>query len=104
MNLPIEQDNALVFSARSFGSYGREQKAIGTSFGLNKGAVSKPIVDRVGVYVIKLNSLTASNAEKSYKQAVKKMEREFANSVNNDLPYRAVEKTTDITDNRIKFF
>ncbi len=104
MNLPIEQDNALVFSARSFGSYGREQKAIGTSFGLTKGSVSKPIVDRVGVYVIKLNTLTASNAEKSYKQAVKKMEQEFASSVNNDLPYRAVEKATDITDNRIKFF
>ena len=104
MNLPIEQDNALVFSARSFGSYGREQKAIGTSFGLNKGATSKPIVDRVGVYVIKLNSLTASNAEKSYQQEVKKLEKDFSNSVKNNLPYRAVEKATDITDNRIKFF
>ncbi|RLD87111.1 MAG: hypothetical protein DRJ09_10835 [Bacteroidetes bacterium] len=104
MNLPIEQDNALVFSARSFGSYGREQKAIGTSFGLNKGATSKPIVDRVGVYVIKLNSLTASNAEKSYQQEVKKLEKDFVNSVNNNLPFRAAEKATDITDNRIKFF
>ncbi len=104
MNLPIEQDNALVFTARNFGSYGREQKAIGTSFGLNKGATSKPIVDRVGVYVIKLNSLTASNAEKAYQKEVQKLEKDIANSVKNDLPYRAVEKATDITDNRIKFF
>lgn len=104
MNLLIEQDNALVFSARNFGSYGREQKAIGTSFGLNKGQTSKPVVDRVGVYVIKLNNIIASNAEKSYMQEVKKLEKDFANSVKNDLPYRAIKKATDITDNRIVFF
>jgi len=103
-NLPIEQDNALVFSARSFGSYGREQKAIGTSFGLNKGAVSKPVVDRTGVYVIKLNNIVKSDAEKGYKQSAIKLEQDFKNVVKNDLPYRSLEKATTIEDNRIKFF
>lgn len=103
-NLPIEQDNTLVFSARAFGSYGREQKAIGTSFGLDKGAVSKPVVDRTGVYVIKLNNIVKSDAEKGFKQAAKKLEQDFKNVVNNDLPYRSIEKATTIEDNRIKFF
>jgi len=103
-NLPIEQDNALVFSARYFGSYGREQKAIGTSFGLNKGAVSKPVVDRTGVYVIKLNNIVKSDAEKGYKQSAIKLEQDFKNVVKNDLPYRSLEKATTIEDNRIKFF
>jgi hypothetical protein len=104
LNLPIEEDNALVFSARSFGSYGREQKAIGTSFGLDKGSVSKPVVDRSAVFVIKLNNIVASDAEKGYVQKAKKMEHNFTNMVNNDLPYRALQKATEIEDNRIKFF
>jgi len=103
-NLPIEQDNALVFSARAFGSYGREQKAIGTSFGLSKGAVSKPVVDRTGVYVLKLNNIVKSDAEKGFKQAAIKLEQDFKSVVKNDLPYRSVEKATTIEDNRIKFF
>ena len=104
LNLPIEQDNTLVFTARAFGTYGREQKAIGTSFGLNKGAVSKPVVDRTGVYVIKLNNIVKSDAEKGFKQSSMKLEQDFKNVVKNDLPYRSLEKTTTIEDNRIKFF
>ena len=103
-NLPIEQDNALVFSARAFGNYGREQKAIGTSFGLNKGAVSKPVVDRAGVYVLKLNNIVKPDADKGFRQAAIKLEKDFKSVVKNDLPYRSIEKATTIEDNRIKFF
>jgi len=104
LGLTVEHDNALVFNARSFGSYGRELKATGTAFGLNKGAVSKPVVDRAAVFVIKLNNIAESDAEKGYATAVSKLEKDFSNLVNNNAPYNAIKKATTIEDNRIKFF
>jgi len=102
--LKVESDNALVFNARSFGSYGRELKATGTAFGLNKGAVSKPVIDRAAVFVIKLNNITESDAEKGYPTAVNQLEKDFSSLINNNVPYKAIEKATTIEDNRIKFF
>ena len=104
LGLTVEHDNALVFNARSFGSYGRELKATGTAFGLNKGDVSKPVVDRATVFVIKLNNIAESDADKGYPSAVSKLEKDFSNLVNNNVPYNAIKKATTIEDNRIKFF
>ena len=103
-NLKVENDNALVFNARSFGSYGRELKATGTAFGLNEGSVSKPVVDRAAVFVIKLNNISESDAEKGYPTAVTRLEKDFSSLINNNVPYKAIEKATTIEDNRIKFF
>jgi len=102
--LTLEMDKALVFSARSFGAYGRELKATGTTFGLTPGSVSKPVIDRTAVFVIKLNGFTESDAAKGYVQAVNKLQKDFASLINNNLPYRAIEKAAEIEDNRIKFF
>ena len=104
LKLTVEIDKALVFTARSFGSYGRELKATGTTFGLAKGAVSKPVFDRTAVFVIQMNGITESDAEKGYLQAANKMQNEFTSLVNNNVPYKAAEKATTIEDNRIKFF
>ncbi len=103
-NLKVENDNALVFNARSFGSYGRELKATGTAFGLNEGSVSKPVVDRAAVFVIKLNNIAESDAEKGYPTAITRLEKDFSSLINNNVPYKAIEKATTIEDNRIKFF
>ena len=103
-HLTLELDKALVFSARSFGVYGRELKATGTAFGLEPGSVSKPVIDRTAVFVIKLNGITESDAERGFVQASSKLQKDFASSINNNLPYRAIEKAAEIEDNRIKFF
>jgi len=106
MNLKTEKVNSLTFKANALGNYRRAYKAIGTSFGLDKGEVSKPVIDRTAVFVIKQNFLKSSpeNAEKGYKNTVNKLERMFTTAINNDAHYRAMEEASDVVDNRIKFF
>ena len=106
MNLKVDQVSNLTFKANALGNYRRAYKAIGTTFGLNKDQVSKPVIDRTAVFVLKQNFLKSSpeNAEKGYKTIVKKLEQAFTSAINNDAQYRAMEESSDVTDNRIKFF
>ena len=106
LNLKVEKDNSLTFKARAIGNYPREFKAIGVSFGIEQGKVTKPVIDKSAVFVLKQIYLKSSpeNAEKGYKQIVKKLEQEFASAIKNDAHYRAMEEASDIADNRIKFF
>jgi peptidyl-prolyl cis-trans isomerase D len=106
MNLTKHQDNNVTFKGRTIGPFQREYKAIGTLFGLEKGGVSKPVVDRTAVFVLKQIYVSSDlgKAEKNYKREAEKLEQEFSSAINNDAHYRAMEKASDIVDNRIKFF
>ncbi len=106
LNLKVEKDNKLTFKARAIGEYPREFKTIGVSFGVKQDYVTKPVVDRSAVFVLKQIYLKSApeNAEKGYKKVVDKMEKEFLSAINNNAHYRAMEEASDVVDNRIKFF
>ncbi len=106
MKLSIDHDNSLTFKDNQIGTYNNQYKAIGTVFGLDKGEVSKPVVDKSAVFVLKQNFIksSADKAKKDYKNIVKKIEKQISQQVNSDLPYNAIEKSSDIVDNRIKFY
>jgi parvulin-like peptidyl-prolyl isomerase len=105
MNTTVEKDN-VKFVDRNLGSYPRANKAIGTLFGLDKGEVSEPVADFSAVFVLKQLYIKSDpeNAENNYQKIVKKLESQFQNMVNSEAHYRAMEKASDIVDNRIKFF
>ncbi len=104
MSLTPTNVTPFFFTTRNLKGFGAENQAIGTAFGLSDGANSQPIVGNAAVFMIKLNSLTKATTPPSYAQTIQKMETAFKQNVEQDRPYRALEESLDIKDNRIKFY
>jgi len=99
-------DSTLTFQAQIINGVGNEPKIAGAAFNKNyQTKVSPPIPGNTGVFVIKVNSVSAKPALSPEMQQQQKSE-ELNGSIQSALgqSFNALKKTAEIKDYRSKFF
>lgn len=91
------------FDGRSIKGFGQETEIIGQIYSMEKGQVYGPIKGNSAVYMITV--LDQKPAEgTNYDASVREKTSVFTNAVRNNAHYNAIEKVTDIEDNRLLFY
>jgi len=96
--------NTISFTSRNLPGFTVENDVMGTIFGMEKGAVSQPIIGNGGVFVVKVVGLTQADNSESYSTVILEKGNEFSRRVDQDSPYNALKESLDIVDNRIDFY
>jgi len=104
LNLNKVDISSLTFSSRNIEGFGAENKVIGSVFGMNPTEVSEPIIGNGAVFVLKVDKLTEAPEREDYIQNSTTLISTFTQRVDQDYPYRAIEKASDIKDNRLLFY
>ncbi len=104
LNLEKTDIAALTFSARNIQGFGAENKVIGTVFGTNPPEVTDPIVGYGAAFVVDVKKITKAPEKDDYTQNKVVLLNSFTQRVNQDYPYRALEKAVEIKDNRALFY
>ena len=104
LNIDKVDINSITFSSRNIQGFGAENKVIGSAFGMNLSEVSEPIIGNGAVFVIKVNKLTEAPEREDYTQSNTTLKSAFTQRVDQDYPFRAIEKASDIKDNRLLFY
>ncbi len=94
----------LSFDSRTITGFGQESQVIGTLFTMQEGQISEPIAGNAAAFIIKLNKLSAAPETDNYDRIRRDYSVAFANSVRNNAAFRALEKESDIEDNRLLFY
>jgi len=96
--------NSLTFNSRNLQGFGQENKVIGTVFALNTGDITKPIAGKGAVFVTKVENMAKASSRDNYFGTAKSMHDEFKQKVDQDIAYRALEKSLEVVDNRLMFY
>ena len=94
----------ITFDGRGFGSFGVEDKVIGTVIGMKEGETSEPIVGGNGLYVVKVTKETPAAATTDYSNIVREQRTRFNNQILNNSAYSALKDNVKIEDNSILFY
>ena len=96
--------NNITFEGRNFGSFGVEEKVIGTIIGMQEGETSLPIAGGNGLYVVTVTKQDVAAAPADYKSIEREKRSQFNNSILNRKAYSAIKDNVKIEDNSILFF
>ena len=103
MQLPLEMDTNITFSAPYLSKAGLEPYIVGSAFSLKPGKLSAPLKGQVGVYVIEVVTFKEAPATKDYtfikKEIMSQLQQRSQYEVTNALREKA-----NIQDNRGKFY
>ncbi|HMM11433.1 MAG TPA: SurA N-terminal domain-containing protein [Bacteroidales bacterium] len=101
----VERTNQpdLTFDTRFLQNFGQENKFIGHVFGTQPGQ-NTAIAGANAAFVLKVNSITKSDAPTSLDQVRMEQRMGFESVVRNNGAFRALEKKAKITDNRLLFY
>ena len=94
----------LSFDSRTVTGFGQESKLIGTIFAMKEGEISEPLAGNAAAFIVKLNKLTPAPETDNYDRIRRDYNVAFSNSVRNNAAFRALEKESDIEDNRLMFY
>lgn len=100
----VDTINTINFYARNIPGFGRENEVIGEIFTLNKGEISKPIKGKGGTFIIQIDSIIVAKPIVDTLAIIERLKGRFKSRVDNNYVYRALEKKTDIEDNRLFFY
>ncbi|MFA6925087.1 MAG: peptidylprolyl isomerase [Bacteroidales bacterium] len=103
LNTNVDTATSISFSSFSIPKLGLETEIIGTAFGMKAKFLSKPIEGKAYVAVIYLDAINNSSQTKDFSQA-KKMLYQYLSSRYSYEAYNAIQKNTNIIDNRLKFY
>jgi peptidyl-prolyl cis-trans isomerase D len=98
-------DSSIVMGAGIINGIGNEPKIIGAAF--NKDYLTKqsaPIVGKTGVYVVKVNAITAKAAKTAEELVAQASMKRNALKGRGANWFEALRKQADVTDNRSKYF
>lgn len=104
METETQEIEDLTFDSRSLQGFGQESKVIGTVFTMKEGEISQPIIGNAGVFLVKVKRIKPAAETDSYDRVRRDYSVAFSNSVRNNAAYRAIEKETNIKDNRLLFY
>jgi parvulin-like peptidyl-prolyl isomerase len=99
-----DEMSALTFSSRNIKGFGTENEIIGSMFGLNPGDFYGPVAGKGGVFFVKLNNRVAAGEMQNYAEIAKKESDDWRRRIEQGAAYNALEKVTDIEDNRFIFY
>ena len=96
----VKTANALTMKNPTIAGAGKEERVVGTAFGMQEGATSGLIEGEKGVYVIEVTKVTAATgAENAFQAAANRLGNTKSGAVNSKL-YNALKEAADIEDNR----
>ncbi|MCB0593331.1 MAG: peptidylprolyl isomerase, partial [Phaeodactylibacter sp.] len=93
----------VTFGASFIPNLGSEPKVVGVAFTMDQGQVSKPVVGKSGVYVIKV----VRKPEAAPANNIPQLRRSIAAPVRSQVPgqlIQAMKKNAEIEDNRSRFY
>ena len=104
-NFSTQVDTArnVIFNASFLPNLGSEPKVIGKAFTMEEGQVSKPVIGKSGVFVIKVIRKPQAGQATNIPQ----LRRSIAAPVRSQVPgqlIQAMKKNADIEDNRSRFY
>ncbi len=100
----VQDVNGVAFESRVLQGFGQESKVIGEIFALSAGQQIGPIAGTGAAYVIQLKAVSVASDRDSYSTLATERAASFAQSVTNNGIVKAIEKTSDVVDNRISFY
>ncbi len=93
----------LTFSGFSRSAIGREMDIVGQIFSFPNGHTAGPLTGKYGAYFVAVDEIAEPPAKEDFRFEKSQHEQTFSQRVATSL-YKAIEKTADITDERIKFY
>jgi peptidyl-prolyl cis-trans isomerase D len=99
----IDTIQNITFASPNLPFYGREPAVVGTSFGMQKGQISKPIKGEVAVFLIKIDAVDPAVAAANYDNEKSIIANNFRSRVYREV-YQTIMDKTKIVDNRIVFY
>lgn len=100
----VQDVSGVSFDSRVLQGFGQESKVIGEIFALDNGQQVGPVAGTGAAYVIQLKDVVKAADRDSYSQIVNEKLNAFTQSVSNNGVVRAIEKASEIVDNRIMFY
>lgn len=104
MNTSLDTNTTLTFASRNIPGFGSESEVIARVFTMSPNQNSGPIVGNGAVFVIVLDNISEAPELGSYAMYKNQMFTDFQRNVQNNYPYRAIEKNADIEDYRILYY
>ncbi len=99
------QDIANVsFDSRVLTGFGQESKVIGQIFSLSTGDQFGPVAGTGAAYMFQLKEMVTAAERDSYEQIIKEKSTAFGQSVTSNAMLKAIEKISEIVDNRVMFY
>ncbi|NOU48433.1 MAG: hypothetical protein HOO86_15425 [Bacteroidales bacterium] len=100
----VQDVNGVSFDSRVLQGFGQESKVIGEIFALSAGQQVGPIAGTGAAYVIQLKDIAIAPERDSYNAIATEKATAFTQAVSNNGVVKAIEKATEIVDNRILFY
>lgn len=102
--MKVDTNNILTFSSRNIPGFGGENDVIGSVFAMNEKDFLGPIKGNGGVFVVQINRFGEVPALGSYLLYKNNLIDDITRRINNNYHYKAIEKNSDIEDNRVLFY
>ena len=99
----VDTAKEVSFSSYSLPAAGNEPAVIGTIFTLKKGSLSSPIKGEKGVFVFNVDDIVEPPQVTDFKNEVMQQASFFKSRVSYEV-FNALQKETEITDNRIIYY
>jgi len=102
-NAKVDTLDMITFLTYSLQEYGPEPNVIGSLFSMEKGALSEPIKGEQGVFIVQVDGFVEPQKTEDYSMYKSQMTTTFESRILNQV-FQALEKSSDIEDNRISFY
>ncbi|MBC8148019.1 MAG: peptidyl-prolyl cis-trans isomerase, partial [Bacteroidetes bacterium] len=102
-NLSVDTVDFIRFVNTNLPNYGPEPAVIGSVFGSKKAVLSAPVKGGQGVYVFIVDEFVEAPVIEDYTMTKAEISQTFESRILNQL-FEALEKNTEIIDNRINFY
>ncbi|MCF8297923.1 MAG: peptidylprolyl isomerase [Saprospiraceae bacterium] len=102
-NLKVDTADFIKFAYVNLQQNGPEPAVIGSVFGSQKGLMSAPIKGAQAVYVFVVDEFVEAPEIEDYSMTKAEITRTFESRILNEV-FQALEKNTEIIDNRINFY
>jgi len=103
-NVKIDSVESMSFSSRNLPGYGGEPDVVGPLFAKNEGDNTGILKGVGGIFVFEIDRVFTAPAMDNYDMYASQKLMNFDSFLNNNLPYRAIEKNAEIKDYRRYFY
>lgn len=103
MDVEVKTSNNISFAGPFIPGIGQEPKVVGAIFGMKEKSVSKPIHGNTGVFVVFVETILPAPQNMDVTQYQKSLQTSYQQRADREI-FETLKKSTDITDNRSKFY
>lgn len=104
MDEKVDTTDNINFTSRNIPGFGREYEVIGKLATLEPDKLAEPIKGNNAVFVIYLDTISEPAQTDNYSLYANQLKSSFTSSLNSKAVFRALEKKSEIQDNRIFFY